>query len=232
MPSGATAAKNRHPKGYRYSARPRSLVSSGTARMEKPVANSGEKSPAQPNTRRGWERSDIIQAALAVISFAALAVAIIATVLSCDAASKADRLATNLASASLVLPSFTYLNTTKVGGTYHVNLTLKNQGGGWASYIKADLGTLHNIANVHISNSCPNPVQSYKVIFSGTALGASNTLSGKAMVPASVLPPNGTPVNSMMLRVFWNNADGSRRVSCLNLRNSSRLGNLFMAPPK
>jgi len=45
-------------------------------------------------------------------------------------------------------------------------------------------------------------------------------------VPASILPPGGTPTNSMVLYVSWQDTDGGAETNCVNLSNSSKLGNL------
>jgi hypothetical protein len=191
------------------------------------VAMPNEKEPAVAHK---WEISDRLQVASITVSVVALGVALYAAVSANDATATANRLAASAASASLRLAS----PVTAAGGrpTYEVSLNLTNQGGGDAQSIKAYIGTLVNIHSVNFVGACPQPLQYYRFSFPlGTTLGVNSPpLSGKAMVPMAVLPRNGTPANSMVLYVSWQDTDGITEADCENLSNTSTVGNLALAP--
>jgi hypothetical protein len=49
-------------------------------------------------------------------------------------------------------------------------------------------------------------------------------------VPKNALPLRGTPTNSMVIYVSWQNNDGSADASCENLSNHRRFGNFVTRP--
>jgi len=192
--------------------------------------------PDNTTTDRGWKLSDKLQligivASLAA-SLAALVLGIFATLSANDATSKANQLAASASSASLLLASPVTAHMLPGTSMYRVSLDLVNQGGGTARLIVASIATVAHIQKVKIASVCPTPVHSYSFIFPlGTALGTNGQqLSGSANVPTSILPPHGTPTNSMVLYVSWQDTDGSAQTNCVSLSNGSHLGNLVRHP--
>jgi hypothetical protein len=201
---------------------------------EKPVAMPNEKkTTAEPGTARQWGTSDRLQALSVAVSVAALGVALFAAVTANNATSKANQLAANSASGSLRLASPVTARTVHGKSMYEVSLNLTNQGGGDARFIEAYMGTLLDIQNVNFVGTCPQPTRSYPFSFPlGKTLGVNNQLAGTAMVPVAVVPFGGTPANSMVLYVSWQDNDGSTETNCENLSNTSTVGNLVTFPQR
>jgi hypothetical protein len=186
------------------------------------------------DTAGGSKLSDRLQAVSIVVSLAALALAIFATLSANDATSKADQLAAkanqlaaSVASAHLVLASPLTAHIAPGTSAYQVSLNLTNQGGGSAQSVKAWVGTLDDIQYVTFVGSCPQPIRSYAFYFPlGKALGVNDRLAGTANVPAVALPPGDMPTNSMVLYVSWQDNDGSTQTNCVDLSNTSTIGDI------
>ena len=167
-----------------------------------------------------------LQLANVVVALAALGVAIFAAVSACSA----NQLAANALSAQPYLAPGG-LSASPGPSAYRVKLVMANAGGGDAQYVKAWLGTLYNLDGASFVGSCPQPIRAFSFFFpSGTVLGTTDTLTGHAKVPKNALPLRGTPTNSMVIYVSWQNNDGSTDTSCENLSNHRRFGNFVTRP--
>ena len=220
-----------------------------------PAGHTGGGPAAKPDDTRFQLANVWIQLAGVLVSLAALGVAVVAVMNANGATSHADqaaahanraaaqanraaaqanRLAASVASAHLHLASAHGLKAHLLAGgaKYGVTLDLADAGG-TALAIKAWLGTVPDIHRVSFAQGCPKTTHIYYFEFpAGTTLGSSDTLSGmiKGGVPKDVLPPGGTPTNSMMLYASWQNLDGSKPVNCENLSNEKRIGGLATHP--
>jgi len=197
------------------------------------VAASGEKElPERPGNDRGWKLSDRLQLVAIVVSLAALAAALYATwsankatTRANQATARANQLAASANRADLILGSRPSAHLHRPS-SYQVSIDLSNQGGGTARSIKAYIGTLGNVRKP-LTNSCPHLERSFLFFFPrGTALGTGRGLPGTVSVPVDAVPPHGTPTNSMVLYVSWQNTDGTKSVSCLDLSNRTQIGDL------
>ena len=217
-----------------------------------PAASTGQDSAGhtggKPDDTRFQLANVWVQVASVLVSLAALGVAVVAVMNANSAtsdanqaaahanraAAQANRLAASVASAHLHLASANGLREHLLSGGsgYGVTLDLADAGG-TALAVKAWLGTVPDIHRVSFAQGCPKTTHIYYFEFpAGTTLGSSDTLSGmiKGGVPKDVLPPGGTPTNSMMLYASWQNLDGSKPVNCENLSNEKRIGGLATHP--
>jgi hypothetical protein len=182
---------------------------------------------AAPSTDPQLKISNRLQVVSIVVSVVALGVAVFAAVSANDAVSKSNQLTASASSASLSLVSLPTARIISGTSTYEVSLNLTNQGGGDAQYVRASIGTMPNIQTVRFGQSCPQPIQTFPFAFPlGTTLGVDDRLAGTAKVPMTVVPPDSTPANSMVLYVSWRDDDGSTVLNCENLSNTSTIGNL------